>query len=441
MGKTAALHNLGCKVNAYETEAMKQQLEAAGYDIVEFGQRADVYVINTCTVTNVADKKSRQMLHRAKRQNPEAVVVAAGCFTQASADYLRREGIADILVGNNQKGRLVSLLEEYEEKGNRTEAILDLSHETKYEDMGLSTTLGHTRAFIKIQDGCNQFCSYCIIPYARGRMRSRRPEDILREIRGLVERGYQEAVLTGIHLSSYGMDFKDGQANLLTVLRQLQEIPGLRRIRLSSLEPRIITRDFVRELRALDKVCPHFHLSLQSGCDETLRRMNRHYTAAEYMEKCRLLRDAYVHPAITTDVITGFPGETEEEFLQTRRFVEQVGFYEMHIFPYSARKGTRAETMPAQVPETVKKERSAELLALTRKMSRQFREYYRGREMEVLLEEEAEIGGRRYMAGHTKEYVRCAFETGEKNTLVRGKFVELVQEDLALCRVADSRKK
>lgn len=448
--KTAALHNLGCKVNGYETESMEQQLREAGYEIVDFRQPADVYVINTCTVTNVADKKSRQMLHRARRQNPDAIVVAAGCFVQASAEELKRERMADILIGNNQKGQLCRLLEEYErdsglakeqtdgfpgcEIRRSVEALSDLTHPVEYEEMELSTVLEHTRAFIKIQDGCNQFCSYCIIPYARGRIRSRRPEQVVKEVKGLAEQGYREVVLTGIHLSSYGMDFQGEKIGLLTVLREIQEIPGIRRIRLGSLEPGIITEAFVGELAALDKVCPHFHLSLQSGCDATLKRMNRRYTTAEYDEKCRLLRQAFVHPAITTDVITGFPGETEEEFARTKAFLEKIEFYEMHVFPYSARKGTRAAAMPDQVPEQIKKERSAQLLALTRAMSERFRLYYAGQEMEALLEEQTEIGGRVYMTGHTREYVRCAFEKGEKNTLAVGKFIKILQNDAVFCR-------
>lgn len=436
--KTAALHNLGCKVNAYETEAMEQQLRDAGYEIVDFRQPADVYVINTCTVTNVADKKSGQMLRRARRQNPDAVVVAAGCFVQVSAEKLKRELTADIIIGNNQKGQLCRLLEEYKRNcgqgKEQQEALSDLSHPVEYEEMDLSTVLEHTRAFIKIQDGCNQFCSYCIIPYARGRIRSRRPEQVIKEIRRLAEQGYQEAVLTGIHLSSYGVDFKDEKIDLLTVLRGIQEIPGIRRIRLGSLEPGIITEEFVKELAALDKVCPHFHLSLQSGCDATLKRMNRHYTTEEYFEKCRMLRRAYVHPAITTDVITGFPGETEEEFARTKAFLERVGFYEMHVFPYSARQGTKAASMPDQVPEQVKKARSAQLLELTRVMSDRFRMYYAGQRMEALLEEPAEIDGHVYMTGHTREYVRCAFEKGEKNTVISGGFIKILQNDVVFCR-------
>ncbi len=432
--KTAALHNLGCKVNAYETEAMEQQLEKAGYQIVDFHQPADVYVVNTCTVTNVADRKSRQMLRRARKQNPEAVIVAAGCFAQASAEYLREEGTVDIILGNNQKSRLLPLLEEYCRGKERQELVADLARPAPYEEMELTTTLEHTRAFIKIQDGCNQFCSYCIIPYVRGRVRSRRPEQVVAEVERLASQGYQEVVLTGIHLSSYGVDLKGEEESLLSVVRRIHSISGIRRIRLGSLEPGIITEEFVNGLASMEKVCPHFHLSLQSGCDATLKRMNRHYTTEEYAEKCRLLRRVYSHPALTTDVITGFPGETEEEFAISRDFLERVGFYEMHVFPYSLRKGTRAASMEGQVPEEVKKERSARLLELTRTMSDQFRMYYQGRKMEILLEEEAWIGGRRYMTGHTPEYVKCALPGGEKNTLAEGEFVRILEDGVVLCR-------
>ena len=432
--KTAALHNLGCKVNAYETEAMEQQLAGAGYQIVDFHQPEDVYVVNTCTVTNVADKKSRQMLRRARKLNPEAVIVAAGCFAQASAEYLRKEGTVDIILGNNQKNQLLALLEEYRPGQGQRELMSDLSGPEAYEEMELSATLEHTRAFIKIQDGCNQFCSYCIIPYVRGRVRSRRPEQVVSEVERLAGKGYQEVVLTGIHLSSYGADLKDEQISLLSVLEQVQQIDGICRIRLGSLEPRIITGEFVDRLTGLNKVCPHFHLSLQSGCDDTLKRMNRHYTTEEYYEKCEMLRQAYEHPALTTDVITGFPGETEEEFARSRDFLERVGFYEMHVFPYSVRRGTRAASMDGQVPEEVKKARSAELLELTKKMSDQYRMYYKGRKMEILLEEEIWLDGQPYMTGHTPEYVKCALPSGRRNTLAEGEFCRILTDGMVLCR-------
>ena len=308
--KRAALHNLGCKVNAYETEAMGQLLEANGYEIVPFEEEADVYLINTCSVTNMADRKSRQMLHRARKKNPKAVIVAAGCYVQASAEEILKNGDADLIIGNNQKNRLPELLAAYRKEEGAWESVIDIAHTKEYEELTLEKTAEHTRAFIKIQDGCNQFCSYCIIPFTRGRIRSRKPEDIQNELVRLARAGYREAVLTGIHLSSYGKDFEE-PVSLLDIIRLASGVDGIERIRLGSLEPRIVTEEFVREISAMKKVCPHFHLSLQSGCDATLRRMNRHYTTEEYARCCGLLRKYYSHPAITTDVIVGFPGETE----------------------------------------------------------------------------------------------------------------------------------
>ncbi len=342
--KKAALHNLGCKVNAYETEAMQEILEKSGYEIVSFHDKADVYVINTCTVTNMADRKSRQMIHRARKMNPDAVIVAAGCYVQARGDELE-EGI-DIVIGNNKKQELAGILEHYwqerEKRGRQTavqKEIVDIGHTSEYEELHLTHTGEHTRAYIKVQDGCNQFCSYCIIPYARGRVRSRKREDVVREVKELAKGGYKEVVLTGIHLSSYGIDQED---NLLNLIQAVHKVEGIRRIRLGSLEPRIITEEFARTLAELPKICPHFHLSLQSGCDETLKRMNRRYTSEEYYEKCCLLRKYFQDPALTTDVIVGFPGETEEEFEKSRDFIDKVNFYETHIFKYSPRKGTKA---------------------------------------------------------------------------------------------------
>ncbi len=424
--KRAALHNLGCKVNAYETEAMGQLLSEAGYELVPFEAEAEVYLVNTCSVTNMADRKSRQMLHRARRQNPGALVVAAGCYVQAQAEEILKSGAADLVIGNNQKKRLVELLSACEKKRRAGEperpsdggekkrgagmgAVLDIAHEKEYEELSLVRTAEHTRAFIKIQDGCDQFCSYCIIPYTRGRIRSRRPEDLLEEILRLAGAGYREVVLTGIHLSSYGRDF-DLPVSLLEMIERVAEIPGIERIRLGSLEPRIVTEEFVKGLSAIGEVCPHFHLSLQSGCNRTLKRMNRHYTTEEYAACCRLLRSYYDHPAITTDVIVGFPGETEEEFSETLSFLEKIGFYEMHIFKYSRRQGTKAAAMSSQVPEKVKAERSRRALALSAKLSEDFRKYYEGTVREILLEEEQEIGGRRYMTGFTREYVKAAAE-------------------------------
>lgn len=430
--KKAALHNLGCKVNAYELEAMQQQLEAGGYEIVPFEDRADVYIINTCTVTNIADRKSRQMLHRARKCNPDAVVVAAGCYVQAAEEDLKKDKTVDIVIGNNQKGKLLELLDEYMDGKGGGEAVLDIGHASSYESMRITRTSEHTRAFIKIQDGCNQFCSYCIIPYARGRIRSREAEDVLEEVAGLAAGGLKEAVLTGIHLSSYGADRQE-ENGLLELVMRLQEVEGIERIRLGSLEPRIITEEFVRSLSGLSKFCPHFHLSLQSGCNETLKRMNRHYTTGEYYEKCCLIREFFEHPAITTDVIAGFPGETEEEFEETLAFVKKVQFYEMHVFKYSRRKGTLAAKMDAQVPEQKKQERSRRLIDLAHDMSQDFRRYYIGRETQVLLEEPVTAAGENFMAGYNKEYVRCAFRAGTENTLILGIPAALTEDGLLLC--------
>ena len=410
----AALHNLGCKVNAYETEAMQQQLEERGYEIVPFDQKADVYIINTCSVTNIADRKSRQMLHRAKKLNPEAVVVAAGCYVQVASDALKEDDSVDIIVGNNNKARLADILEEYmkDRQGDEGGYVLDIARAREYEELHVSRLGEHTRAFIKVQDGCNQFCSYCIIPYARGRVRSRKPEDVEAEVKGLVAWGYREVVLTGIHLSSYGTEHMEGSpvkggdwdsGPLWDLIERIHRVEGLERIRLGSLEPRIITREFAEKLAGLPEFCPHFHLSLQSGCDATLKRMNRHYTTEDYLGRCGILREIFDHPAITTDVIAGFPGETEEEFEETRRFLETVRFYEMHVFKYSKRQGTRAAVMEDQVSEQVKARRSDVLLELEKTMSREYRERFAGSRVSVLFEEAAEIGGKWYMMGHTPQ--------------------------------------
>lgn len=438
--KKAALHNLGCKVNAYETEAMQQMLEDAGYEIVPFSEVADVYVINTCSVTNMADRKSRQMLHHAKKMNPQAAVVAAGCYVQTKEEEAKLDGAIDILIGNNQKTELVGRLAEYfaktegstNEPEEKVEAVVDINHiHQDFEELSLKQTAEHTRAFVKVQDGCNQFCSYCIIPFARGRVRSRDIKSVLTEIRGLAEKGYQEVVLTGIHLSSYGVD---GEDNLLHLIQEVHKIDGIRRIRLGSLEPKIVTEEFACELAKLEKICPHFHLSLQSGCDDTLKRMNRKYTSEEYEEGCRLLRKYFEHPAITTDVIVGFPGETEEEFATTETFLEKIHFYEMHIFKYSKRQGTRAAVMENQVPEEIKTKRSAKLLALSAKMSKEFREYYLGSEQEVLFEEQVPVDGVPMYVGYTKEYVKVAVQSEEKldNVMKTGKITAAIHDDLYL---------
>lgn len=432
--KKAALHNLGCKVNSYETEAMQQLLEHAGYEIVPFSQKADVYIINTCSVTNMADRKSRQMLHRAKKQNPESVVVAAGCYVQAATEELKKDLSVDVIIGNNKKTELVAILEEHFSAGKDSADdihVIEIGETREYESLGISKIADHTRAFIKIQDGCNQFCSYCIIPYTRGRVRSRQAANVVQEVETLVKNGYQEVVLTGIHLSSYGIDLTQGE-DLLGLIKMIHGISGLKRIRLGSLEPRIITEEFVKELTSLDKVCPHFHLSLQSGCDETLKRMNRRYTTKEYEEGCNLLREYFVRPAITTDVIVGFPGETEEEFLQTKAFLEHIHFYEMHIFKYSKRAGTRAADMTDQILEGVKIRRSDELLELERRMSRVYREGILGSTRDILLEETLLVDGTEYLVGHTREYVKAAvpFGKGRKNIIVTGRFTHMLTDEI-----------
>lgn len=418
--KKAALHNLGCKVNGYETEAMQKLLEEDGYEIVPFHEKADVYVINTCTVTNMADRKSRQMLHRAKKMNPDAIIVAAGCYVQAQEEAGEKiEGI-DILIGNNQKKNLIPLLRAYEKKED-AKAVIDINHTAEFEELYVDSAGDHTRAYIKIQDGCNQFCTYCIIPYVRGRIRSRQPEDIVKEVMRLAQAGYQEVVLTGIHASSYGMDFvnpkmdldswvkmEGEKKDLLYLIEKIHSVDGIKRIRLSSIEPRIITEKFVKTLSKLPKICPHFHLSMQSGCNETLKRMNRHYSSEEYYEKCVLLRKYFDYPAITTDVIVGFPGETSEEFEITRKFIDKVGFYETHVFKYSRRNGTIAASMPDQVPEPEKTRRSQILIDLCKRKKEEFEKKMLGREVEVLLEETVEKEGILYRTGHTKEYVKVA---------------------------------
>ncbi len=441
--RRAALHNLGCKVNAYETEAMQELLEKAGYMIVDFEDEADVYVVNTCSVTNVADKKSRQMLHRAKARNPKAAVVAAGCYVQAAAETLKADGAVDLVIGNNKKAELVPLLENFFTGKEEGESVIDISGTQEYEPLHIARQTEHTRAFIKVQDGCNQFCSYCIIPYTRGRVRSRRPEDVEAEVRRLASEGYREAVLTGIHLSSYGMDFQDG-TDLLSLIRRIHGIDGIERIRFGSLEPRIITEEFASALAGMEKICPHFHLSLQSGCDETLKRMNRHYTCEEYLERCQILRNCFSNPAITTDVIVGFPGETEEEFEQTQEFLKTVHFYEMHVFKYSRRAGTRADRMPDQIPEPVKTKRSAALLKLEAEMSKEYRASFLGKQAELLLEEPAVIGGQTYMIGHTKEYVKGAVPikegeaAGLKNTFYTGTLKNFLTDEIIF--LAESKK-
>ena len=451
--KSVALHNLGCKVNSYEIEVMQQNLQKNKYEIVDFNQKSNVYIINTCSVTNMADRKSRQMLHRARKQNPEAVVVAVGCYVQADAFSIAQDEAIDLLVGNNLKKNIAGILDRYmneeisvpaeisAEEANylrktlNNTTVVDVK-KVDFEDAKMEQTAEHARAYIKIQDGCNRFCSYCIIPYTRGNVRSRKPESILEEIQGLIKEGYREFVLTGSHISSYGLDFaeKNPKKYLAELIRAINAIDGVERIRIGSFEPMILTEEFVAEIASCRKMCPHFHISLQSGCDDTLKRMNRRYTACEYQEKTELLRKYFPGCAITTDVIVGFPGETEEEFAQTKAFLEQIRFFEMHIFKYSRRRGTKADTMPNQVPEEIKTRRSNVLLELEKKQSISFRETFMHQNVSVLLEEEKGIGGKKYWLGHTGEYVKVALPSGKykKNMLVRVKIGGFLTDDILL---------
>ena len=454
MKKTVAFCTLGCKVNQYETDAMRGSFEAEGYEVKEFSQEASVYVINTCTVTNMADRKSRQMMHRAKKKNPDGIIVAVGCYVQAAKEQLEEDTLIDLVIGNNMKSQVVQIVEQYIQDNRHTEDrdayVADIAHSHEYETMHIEMVSEHTRAYIKIQDGCNQFCSYCIIPYARGRVRSRKMEDILQEVRNLTANGYKEIVLTGIHISSYGLDFEhtaDEQEDygpfknsaLIDLIEALSGIEGLERIRLGSLEPRIITENFVRRLCKVPQICPHFHLSLQSGCDETLKRMNRHYTTALYLEKCGILRQYFDRPALTTDVIVGFPGETEEEFAQTERFLETVHFSDMHIFKYSKRRGTKAADMPNQIDPQIQSVRSEKLIALGERMKDDFLEACKDQEQIVLIEEETEIDGTKYMTGHSKNYIRCAFEMDGlvPNMMIKGTINSKLNEEFVFCKRID----
>lgn len=460
--RKVALHNLGCKVNSYELDVIGQKLEEKGFTIVPFDQQADVYIINTCTVTNIADRKSRQMLHQAKKRNPDAVVVAAGCYVQTGKEQVLKDAGIDLAIGNNKKKELADILEAYladrEEtchfdKTMNDTSVIDINATFDYEEMRLTHTAEHTRAYIKVQDGCNQFCSYCIIPFARGRVRSRHLESIRQEIMGLAEAGYKEIVLTGIHISSYGIDFEDdawalgkcvdkpqsserhdysGEGKLLDLIERIHDILGIERIRIGSLEPRIVTEEGAKRLAALPKVCPHFHLSLQSGCDETLKRMNRKYTTAQYKESVQALRKVYDNPAITTDVIVGFPAETEEEFETTVEYLEELSLYEMHIFKYSMRKGTRAAAMKEQILEAVKTKRSSRLLEMEARKSKEYRSLFVGSTVAVLFEESKEIQGRTYMTGHTREYVKVAVETKENlsNRIMNVAVTDFLTDDI-----------
>ncbi|HHU74849.1 MAG TPA: tRNA (N(6)-L-threonylcarbamoyladenosine(37)-C(2))-methylthiotransferase MtaB [Clostridiales bacterium] len=443
MKKTAAFLSLGCKVNSYETEAMRGMFEAAGYEIVDFKDQADVYVINTCTVTNIADRKSRQMLHQAKKRNPQAVIAAVGCYVQAAEEALLEDSAVDIVVGNNKKSDIVELVTRFQENRNKEDLVVDINEEVEYEELNVISTMEKTRAFIKIQDGCNRFCSYCIIPYVRGRVRSRSEEDILSEIRALVDKGYQEFVFTGIHISSYGTDLlssqelENGRMPLAELIVEIGEIAGIERIRLGSLEPRIITEKFVEMISSVKQFCPHFHLSLQSGSDSVLKRMNRKYSAKEYEERVNLLRKFFEHPAFTTDVIVGFPGESEEEFQETLEFVKGIGFSQIHVFKYSKRAGTVAAKMPNQIPEDIKHQRSNELITLVERMAKEYKDYFMGRIEKILIEEEINLGGKTYQIGHNERYLKLAVECDEDltNRVIEAKVCNNLTDEILLCEI------
>ena len=434
--KKCALHNLGCKVNSYETQAMQQIMENAGFLIVPFGQeKADVYIINTCSVTNIADRKSRQMIHKARKMNPEAVIVAAGCYVESAGNGTDED--IDIIIGNNEKSRLAEILTSYFEE-IKHEKPEDIGIISDFDEMKIQKPSEHTRAYVKIQDGCNRFCSYCIIPYVRGRIRSRSTENILEEMERLADSGCKEVVLTGIHLSSFGLDKSEESADtLIDIIEKVNDIHGIERIRLGSLEPLIVTEDFVKRLVKCEKVCPHFHLSLQSGCDETLKRMNRRYTSEEFLKGVNLLRKYYEKPAITTDVIVGFPGETEEEFCKTKEFLEKVCFYELHVFKYSRRKGTVADKMPDQIDENIKSERSNVLIELDERLSKKFREAYIGKHVRILTEEVITIDNQKYITGFTDTYVRAAIPVQDdkeipSNTLIDIKVTGLFGKEMVI---------
>jgi len=443
MKKTAAFLTLGCKVNSYETEAIRGMFEAAGYETVDFKEVADVYVVNTCTVTNIADRKSRQMLHQARKRNSDAVIVAVGCYVQAKEEELLHDSSVDLVIGNNRKSEIVNLVEHYlsEKDKDNNKIVVDIGKEKDYEELSIISGMERTRAFIKIQDGCNRFCSYCIIPYVRGRVRSRNEEDIIKEIRKLADSGYKEFVLTGIHISSYGSDrlnyTEDGykEMPLAKLIKAISGIPGVERIRLGSLEPGIITEAFVKEIAGIRQFCPHFHLSLQSGSNTVLMRMNRKYTCEEYENKVELIRKYFEIPAFTTDVIVGFPGETDEEFRETLDFVQRIGFSHIHVFKYSKREGTKAAKMPNQIPEEIKHQRSNELISVAKKMSMDYKALFLGRIEKILFEEEAEIGGNIYQIGHNERYQKFALSSGENliNRIIPVKAEKMLTDDILYC--------
>jgi len=442
---TVAFLSLGCKVNSYETEAMREMFEAEGYQTVKFKDIADVYVVNTCTVTNMADHKSRQMLHQAKKRNPEAIIAAVGCYVQAAEEALLEDRSVDIVVGNNKKSDIVALVERFRESNKKEELIVDMNLEREYETLSVSATADKTRAFIKIQDGCNRFCSYCIIPYVRGRARSREEEEILSEVTELSKKGYKEIVFTGIHISSYGFDLKSGEDNdshrmpLVELITKVSKIDGIIRIRLGSLEPGIVTREFVKAIAEVDSFCPHFHLSLQSGSNSTLQKMNRKYSTEQFYEKTLLIKEFFDNPAFTTDVIVGFPGETGEDFEMTKQFVQKVGFSDIHVFKYSKRAGTKAADMPDQIAEEIKNSRSIELISIANQMSKEYKATFLGRIEKILLEENITIEGNTYQVGHNERYLKLAILSieDESNQIINARVCSDLTKEIMLCKIID----
>ncbi len=429
--KIISTYTLGCKVNQYETEAMEQKFESEGYETVPFNQKADIYVINTCSVTTMADKKSRQMLSKAKKKNKDAVIVAVGCYAQVAHEKLKKDAVADIIIGNTRKNSIVKLVEDYICKKEKTNLVDNIHQVKRYEDLWISKVNHKTRAYIKIQDGCNQFCSFCIIPYTRGRIRSRGMEDTIHEVQALTENGYKEIVLTGIHLASYGKDLEG--ASLSKLLERLSSIQGLKRIRLGSLEPNIVTTEFVSHLITLKKVCPHFHLSLQSGCNATLERMNRKYTTEQYLDRVQMIRNYYKEPSITTDIIVGFPGETEEEYQQTVSFVEKVNFSSIHVFKYSKREGTVAARRKDQVDGNIKHERSQHLIALGEKLKQNYINGFIGYKKKVLFEESIQLDNKAYHTGYTNNYIKVIVRNDQnlENSIQRVD-LKIVKNDMVL---------
>ena len=405
-----AFYTLGCKVNQYETNGMIQAFMENGYEIVDFSEKADIYIINTCTVTSISDKKSRQMIRRTKQLNPDAIVVAVGCYAQVAKDKLEEIKDIDLILGISEKTEIVKYVEEEIHNRKPQEHISDVMHQKEFVDFGSVNYTDKNRVAIKVQDGCNQFCTYCIIPYARGRIRSRKIENVKKEVEDLAKKGIKEIVITGIHVASYGKDLKE-DVGLIDLLEEINKVDGIERIRLSSLEPTLITEEFVKRLSKLNKICDHFHLSLQSGCDETLKRMNRHYTTADFKKATELLRKTYPNVALTTDVIVGFPGETDEEFNTTYEFLKDINFYKMHIFKYSQRRGTKAEKMPNQVDGKVKEERSKKLIELSDKNEIEQNKKYLNKTLKVLIEE-LEKG---YYKGHTTNYIMVKIKENKEN--------------------------